>query len=164
VAIARELGWTEPELISLRMAAALHDVGKIGVPDDVLRKPGRLDDQELPVMRSHTAIGAKLLEGVPFLSRALDCALSHQEFYDGRGYPRGLAGEAIAADSRIVAIADTFDAMTTTRPYRKRLPIEVALAEIQKCAGTQFDPVMVAAFLRAVESGAITVPPSASAT
>jgi HD-GYP domain-containing protein (c-di-GMP phosphodiesterase class II) len=164
LAIARELGWNERQLLQLRMGAALHDVGKIGVPDAVLRKQGPLDDQELPVMRSHTNIGARLLDGVPFLAPALECALSHQEFYNGKGYPRGLADEAICADARIVAIADTFDAMTTTRPYRKGLPIEVALAEIQKCAGTQFDPVMVEAFLRAVQSGAIAVAPAPEAS
>jgi HD-GYP domain-containing protein (c-di-GMP phosphodiesterase class II) len=162
LAIARELGWSERQLGQLRMGAALHDVGKIGVPDAVLRKQGPLDDQELPVMRSHTTIGARLLDGVPFLTPALECALSHQEFYNGKGYPRGLAGDAICADARIVAIADTFDAMTTTRPYRKGLPLEVALAEIQKCAGTQFDPTVVAAFLRAVESGSIAVDPAPS--
>jgi HD-GYP domain-containing protein (c-di-GMP phosphodiesterase class II) len=161
LAIARELGWSERQLGQLHMAAALHDVGKIGVPDAVLRKQGPLDAEELPVMRSHTNLGARLLDGVPFLTPALECALSHQEFYDGKGYPRGLAGEAIGPDARVVAIADTFDAMTTTRPYRKGLPMEVAVAEIQKCAGTQFDPVMVAAFMRAVEKGAIAVAPSA---
>jgi HD-GYP domain-containing protein (c-di-GMP phosphodiesterase class II) len=162
LAIARELGWDKRQLVQLHMAAALHDVGKIGVPDAVLRKQGPLDDQELPVMRSHTNIGATLLDGVPFLTAGLECALSHQEFYNGKGYPRGLAGEAIGADARVVAIADTFDAMTTTRPYRKGLPLAVALAEIQKCAGTQFDPTMVAAFMRAVEKGAIAVAPSAA--
>jgi HD-GYP domain-containing protein (c-di-GMP phosphodiesterase class II) len=163
LAVGRELGWSERDLVRLQMAAALHDVGKIGVPDAVLRKQGPLDDQELPVMRSHTHIGARLLDGVAFLAPALDCALSHQEFYNGKGYPRGLAGDAIGADARIVAIADTFDAMTTTRPYRKGLPVEVALAELQKCAGAQFDPTMVAAFLRAVEKGAIAPPPAPAA-
>jgi HD-GYP domain-containing protein (c-di-GMP phosphodiesterase class II) len=151
LAIGRELGWSERQLLQLQMAAALHDVGKIGVPDAVLRKQGPLDDHELPVMRSHAKIGAELLHGVPFLYPAMQCAIGHQEFFDGKGYPQGLAGDDIPPEARVVAIADTFDAMTTDRPYRKGMAAEVAIAEIRRCAGTQFDPVMVEAFVRTIE-------------
>ena len=102
-------------------------------------------------MRSHTRIGAALLDGVPFLYPAMQCAIGHQEFFDGKGYPQGLAGADIPPEARVVAIADTFDAMTTDRPYRKGMADEVAIAEIRRCAGTQFDPVMVDAFVRVME-------------
>src|SRR5262249_13831056 len=160
-AIARELGWPADRLPVLEFAAALHDLGKIGVEDRILRKPGPLDSAEQVKMRQHAAMGARILDSVPslsedsFLEMARSCALYHQEHYDGRGYPEGLAGSAIPLEARIVAVADTFDAMTTDRPYRAALPTSDAIAEIQRCAGTQFDPDVVAAFLRAVTRGTI---------
>jgi len=155
VAIGRELDWDADRLAKLELGAALHDVGKIGVPDAVLRKPGPLDPEEWDLMRQHPEIGARMLRDVPFLAGSLGCVLSHQERYDGRGYPTGLRGEEIPVEARAVAVADTYDAMTSDRPYRKALPVEVALAEIERCSGSQFDPQMVAAFLRAVKAGAI---------
>jgi len=160
-AIARELGWPADRLPVLEFAAALHDLGKIGVEDRILRKDGPLDSAEQLKMRQHAIMGARILDSVPslsedsFLEMARSCALYHQEHYDGRGYPEGLAGSAIPLEARIVAVADTFDAMTTDRPYRAALPTSAAIAEIQRCAGTQFDPDVVAAFLRAVARGTI---------
>jgi putative nucleotidyltransferase with HDIG domain len=161
VATARDLGWDEERLHALELGALLHDVGKIGVEDRILRKPGRLDPEEQALMREHATIGARLLEGVPFLLPGLLCALRHHEQYDGRGYPAGLAGDAIPIEARVVAVADTFDAMTTDRPYRKGLAVSAALGEIERCAGTQFDPAIAAAFLRTVRSGAVVAATSA---
>jgi HD-GYP domain-containing protein (c-di-GMP phosphodiesterase class II) len=156
VATGRELEWDDERLARLELGALLHDVGKIGVEDHILRKPGRLGPDELAQMRQHPEMGAHMLQGVPFLLPAVTCALRHHEQYDGRGYPDGLAGEAIPIEARVVAVADTFDAMTSDRPYRKGLPVETATAEIERCMGTQFDPGAAAAFLRAVHAGAIT--------
>jgi putative two-component system response regulator len=155
VAIGRELGWDAERLATLELGAALHDVGKIGIPDQVLRKPGPLDAEEWKQMRQHPAMGARMLQHVPFLHGAAICTLRHHERFDGQGYPDGLAGEAIPEDARVVAIADAFDAMTTDRPCRRALSTAIAIAEIERGAGTQFDPTGVAAFLRAVRSGAI---------
>ncbi len=147
VAIARELGWTEDRIAVVRLGAALHDVGKIGVDDAILRKPASLSEQEWALMRMHPEIGARLLQNVPFLLPYTPVVLHHQERWDGKGYPHGLSGEQIPAEARVVAVADAFDAMTTTRPYRAALPEEAALEEIQRHAGSQFDPEAAAAFL-----------------
>jgi response regulator RpfG family c-di-GMP phosphodiesterase/anti-sigma regulatory factor (Ser/Thr protein kinase) len=152
VAIGRELGWDADQLAALELGATLHDVGKITVAEHVLRKPGPLDDAEWEQVRRHPERGARLLEGVPVLEQSLDCVLHHQERYDGGGYPNGLAGDAIPLEARVVAVADTFATMTSDRPYRKALRPETAVAEIERGAGTQFDPTVVAAFLRAVQS------------
>jgi HD-GYP domain-containing protein (c-di-GMP phosphodiesterase class II) len=152
VAIGRALGWEDERLATLEMGAALHDVGKIGIEDRILRKPDRLDDEEWAQMRQHPEMGARLLEQVPFLIASVGCALRHHERYDGQGYPAGMLGADIPIEARVVAVADTFDAMTSDRPYRNALPTSVALAEIERCAGTQFDPVVVAAFVQAVHA------------
>jgi HD-GYP domain-containing protein (c-di-GMP phosphodiesterase class II) len=158
VAIARELGWDAERIATIEMGAALHDVGKIGVRDQVLLKPARLDPDEEAQMRQHPEIGARLLQQVHFLVPYVDCALRHHERYDGQGYPGRMVGADIPIEARVVAVADTFDAMTTDRPYRKALSAREALAEIERCGGTQFDPDVAAAFLRAVESGAVALP------
>jgi HD-GYP domain-containing protein (c-di-GMP phosphodiesterase class II) len=167
VATGRELEWDDERLSQLELGALLHDVGKIGVEDRILRKPGRLEPEELAQMRQHPEMGAHMLQGVPFLLPAVTCALRHHEQFDGQGYPDGIVGEAIPIEARVVAVADTFDAMTSDRPYRKGLPVEVATAEIERCAGTQFDPAVAAAFLRAVRAGAVVpvsqTPPLVSA-
>jgi HD-GYP domain-containing protein (c-di-GMP phosphodiesterase class II) len=155
VTIGRELGWDADRLDDLELGALLHDVGKIGVEDRILRKPGRLEPEEWEQMRRHAEMGARLLQGVPFLHTSIPCALRHHERYDGEGYPDRLAGDDIPVEARVVAVADTFDAMTSDRPYRQGLPVDVALAELDRCAGTQFDPSIVAAFVRAVRAGAI---------
>ena len=135
----------------------LHDIGKVGVPEQVLRKPGPLDAREWDVMRSHPTIGAQIIEPIRFLGEAVEIVRSHHEWFDGSGYPIGLAGEQIPLAARIFAIADSFDAMTSDRPYRSALPMEVAVGEIRDGAGTQFDPQAVAAFLGLVDEGGIAV-------
>lgn len=140
-----------PELLAdpgLEYGFLLHDLGKIGVPDAVLLKPGPLDDDEWSIMREHPVLGESIVSQIPFLRGVVqDVVLSHHERWDGTGYPRGLAGADIPLAARIFTIVDTFDAMTSTRPYRDALPIEQALDEIAACAGTQFDPAIAASFV-----------------
>lgn len=145
--IASALGLAGDDLIHLEFGAILHDIGKIGVPDAILSKPGPLDSEEWIQMRRHPEIGQRVLEGVVSLAPALDAVLCHHERWDGHGYPAGLAGPAIPLAGRIVAVADSFDAMTSDRPYRKGLPIEIALAEIRSGRGVQFDPDVAEVFL-----------------
>ena len=147
LAIARKLGLPAHELPDLGRGALLHDIGKIGVPDAILLKPARLDDEEWRVMRRHPQIGHDILKSIGFLERSAEVVLCHQERFDGRGYPRGLAGETIPIAARVFAIADTYDAMTSDRPYRKALGTEAARVEIARFAGTQFDPRCAEAFL-----------------
>jgi HD-GYP domain-containing protein (c-di-GMP phosphodiesterase class II) len=127
--------------------ALLHDVGKIAIPDQILRKPDRLTEEEWETMRTHPLAGFDILRTVEFLAPAGEMVYSHHERYDGRGYPRGLAGEDIPLGARIFMIADAFDAMTSDRVYRRAMPAEEALAEILRFSGSQFDPAAVRAFL-----------------
>jgi HD-GYP domain-containing protein (c-di-GMP phosphodiesterase class II) len=124
----------------------LHDIGKVGIPESILCKPGPLTDLEWIVMRSHPSQGARIVEPIPFMREAVEIVQSHHERFDGSGYPRGLRGEKIPLAARIFAIADSFDAMTSDRPYRSALSTEEAVAEISDGSGTQFDPVCVEAF------------------
>ncbi|MFZ5815446.1 MAG: HD-GYP domain-containing protein [Bacillota bacterium] len=149
------LGWTEKQLQTARMGALLHDIGKIGVPDAVLRKPGPLDAEEVALMRRHPEIGAGILQGIEALAPAVPFVIAHHERWDGKGYPRGLKGEEIPLEGRILAIADAFDAMTSLRSYRTPVSLEDAAAEIQACAGTQFDPNLVPVFISLFEDGII---------
>jgi HD-GYP domain-containing protein (c-di-GMP phosphodiesterase class II) len=126
----------------------LHDIGKIGIEDSILRKPGKLTEEEFEIMKTHTIRGYEILKDLPDMGPCLPIVRNHHERWDGKGYPDGLAGERIPKLARIVAVADAFDAMTTDRPYRPALPLEVAFAEIRDKAGTQFDPDMARAFLR----------------
>ncbi len=146
--LARGLGIAEPELTDIRRGAMLHDVGKIGIPDSILRKPAQLDRDESAVMRRHPELGWAMLRGIPFLRVAADIVLSHQERFDGTGYPRGLRGDVIPIGARIFAVADTMDAMTSDRPYRSAMSYERARQEMVDCCGAQFDPLVVEAFLR----------------
>jgi putative nucleotidyltransferase with HDIG domain len=143
IAVARRLGVQEPDLTDIYRGALLHDVGKIGVPDAILRKPARLTDDEWAEMRKHPEAGYRILEGVPFLEEARRIVLSHQERYDGRGYPRGLKGKEIPIGARIFTVVDTLDAMTSDRPYRRAVPFDAARAELLRHSGTQFDPEVV---------------------
>jgi HD-GYP domain-containing protein (c-di-GMP phosphodiesterase class II) len=147
--IGEACGLQGAALRQLEFGAVLHDVGKIGIPDDILQKPGRLDPEEWTFMRHHPEIGRRILEGISFLTEALDAVGFHHERWDGAGYPDGLAGDAIPLFGRIVAVADAYDAMVTDRPYRGGLPVDVALSEIERGRGTQFDPDIARAFLAA---------------
>jgi PAS domain S-box-containing protein len=146
--MARSLGLDEELVWTVRRAAPLHDVGKIGIPDDVLLKPTRLTPTEFEVMKTHTTIGNRILarSHAPVLRMAASIALTHHERWDGRGYPTGLKGEKIPLVSRIVSVADAFDAMTHARPYKQAVSIEQALEELERCSGKQFDARVVAAF------------------
>ena len=153
VATGREMGITGDELRHLWVGALLHDIGKIAVPDDILRKPARLTDDEYEVMKRHPEIGAAIMSRSAFLQPALPAVLHHQERWDGTGYPAGLRGEEISLQGRIIAVVDTFDAIVSSRPYRAGRSPEVALAEIERCSGSQFDPAVVEAFRRALAKG-----------
>lgn len=152
VRIAGALGVGGQELVDIERGALLHDIGKIGVPDAILLKPDRLTDEEWAVMRQHPTLGFNMLRGIFFLAGAAPVVLHHHERFDGGGYPAGLRGDAIPLGARVFAVADTFDAMTSDRPYRRALPYEVAREEIEKCAGSQFDPQVVEAFRQIAES------------
>jgi putative nucleotidyltransferase with HDIG domain len=145
--LAKCQGVTGQELISVGRGALLHDVGKIGVPDSILLKPDKLTQDEWAIMQKHPRIGYEILQEIMFLSSAAEIVLTHQERWDGKGYPNGLAGNDIPLGARIFAVVDTMDAMTSDRPYRKALSFRAAEDEIRSCSGTQFDPMIVEAFL-----------------
>ena len=147
IAIAKAMPVTPTYLPILARAAFLHDIGKMAVPDGILRKPGPLNDDEKKIMRTHCDIGYNMLIRIPFLRDAAEIVLAHQEFFDGTGYPRGLKGEQIPLGARIFTIADSLDAMISDRPYRRALPMSHACGEIRRCSGTQFDPKVVDVFL-----------------
>ncbi|MCD4786053.1 MAG: HD domain-containing protein [Candidatus Eremiobacteraeota bacterium] len=147
VKIAEKMGLNEDEVRKIEYASLLHDIGKIEVRESVLNKPGRLTSEEFGIMKQHPVYGAKIMEPVDEFSEMVPYMYHHHESYDGKGYPGGLKKDKIPLASRIIAVADTFDAMTSNRPYRKALPVEVALEEIEKKIGTQFDPDAAKAFL-----------------
>ena len=147
IAIAKAMPVPEAYLSVLARAAFLHDIGKIAIPDGILRKPGPLDPEEKKIMRTHCDIGYNMLIRIPFLRDAAEIVLAHQEFFDGTGYPRNLKGEQIPLGARIFTIADSLDAMISDRPYRKALPMAHARGEILRCSGTQFDPKVVEVFM-----------------
>ena len=148
IAIARALGLAKEEISVIARGAFLHDIGKMAIPDNILRKPGKLTHEEMLIMREHCYRGYQMLKKIPFLSEACDIVYSHQEKFDGTGYPRGLRADEIHLGARIFSIADTLDAITCDRPYRKAQSLEAARAEIKRCSGTQFDPEIVEVFLR----------------
>ncbi|MGA8220699.1 MAG: HD domain-containing phosphohydrolase [Candidatus Acidiferrales bacterium] len=152
ITIAKAMGVDKALLRHIARGAFLHDIGKMGVPDQILRKPGPLTAEEREVMRRHCKIGYDVLQRIPFLKEAAEIVLTHQESYDGSGYPNGLRGEQIPLGARIFAVADTLDAMISDRPYRKALPISAARAEIKKFSGKQFDPRVVEVFLSQPDS------------
>ncbi|HEY6958776.1 MAG TPA: HD-GYP domain-containing protein [Candidatus Limnocylindria bacterium] len=146
--ITRELGIGGQDAAFLRRGALLHDIGKIGVPDNILRKPAALSESEWATMRKHPEFGARIIADIPFLQDVSKIVRHHHERWDGKGYPDGLAGEEIPVGARIFAVADSFDAMTSDRPYRRGMSVAAACAEIARCRGTQFDPTVADAFLR----------------
>ena len=147
ITIAQAMGVDKAQLRQIARGAFLHDIGKMGVPDQILRKPGPLTNEEREIMRKHCEIGYSVLQRIPFLKEAAEIVLSHQECYDGSGYPRGLKGDQIPVGARIFAVADTLDAMISDRPYRKALPISAAREEIERFSGRQFDPRVVEVFM-----------------
>ncbi len=146
--LGRELGLSEPQLQKLHLAGLLHDIGKIGTPERILNKPGRLTDEEFVKIKEHPGQGADIIKNLKQLGEVVDWVRFHHERYDGNGYPGNLGGEEIPMGAAILAVADTYDAMTSDRSYRKGLPHQVAVAEIKKCTGSQFNPDVAAAFLR----------------
>ena len=152
---ARSLGWDEEKLQEVEMGGVLHDIGKIAVDDSILRKPSRLTDEEFAKMKIHPERGARMMQDIEFLLPLIPYCLYHHERYDGRGYPHGMEAENIPVEGRLLAVADTFDAMTSHRPYRRGLAPEIALEELEKGKGTQFDPVMVDGFMKAYKDGRI---------
>jgi putative nucleotidyltransferase with HDIG domain len=156
-AIAAKLGIAGHELEEIGRGALLHDIGKIGVPDAVLLKPSKLTAVEWAEMRKHPEIGYQMIQNIPFLSTPATIVLSHQERYDGAGYPRHLQKGDIHIGARIFAVADTLDAMTSDRPYRKGTTFANAILEVQRCSGTQFDPEVVRAFLDIGEVGLMRI-------
>jgi diguanylate cyclase (GGDEF)-like protein len=148
--LAEELGLAEEEMSIVRLASLLHDVGKIAVPDAILHKPGPLTDEEWRQMKEHPAAALTVLGQIRAVTEATPAILHHHEHFDGSGYPGGLAGDDIPIASRILLVTDAFDAMTTDRPYRKALPVDHAIGELQRNSGSQFDPAIVEAFLRVI--------------
>jgi putative nucleotidyltransferase with HDIG domain len=155
-AVAKELDWSDDEIELIDWGGMLHDVGKIGIHDAILNKPGKLDKNEYEAIKLHPLIGAQIVKGISFLEPVVPYILEHHERFDGKGYPQGLVGENISIKGRVLAVADVFDAVTTDRPYQKALDPEVAFREIiAKNALSQFDPKIVDAFERAWLSGKI---------
>ena len=157
VMIARKLGFDEEACENLRKTALLHDIGKIGIPDSVLNKPGKLTDEEYSLMKSHVVLGGEILKDLTLIDGVSEGALYHHERYDGRGYIHGLKGEEIPLNARIIGIADAFDAMTANRVYRKKIDFDFVVEEIKRGRGTQFDPQMVDIMLELIDNGDIDV-------
>jgi putative nucleotidyltransferase with HDIG domain len=156
--VAARLGWDEVQIEVLRLGAVLHDIGKLVVSERILRKQGPLSEEELVQVREHPEAGARMVELVRTLRPAASCVRHHHERWDGCGYPTGCAGEEIPAEARVLAVVDAFDAMTSDRPYRRALPALRAIAELERCAGSQFDPEIVNIFVRAWADGALSMP------
>jgi len=148
IALARAMGISPTEIKVIARGAFLHDIGKMAIPDEILRKPGKLTVEEQEVMRDHCTRGYHILRKIPFLSEAAAIVYTHQEHYDGNGYPSRLQGDEIPIGARIFAVADTLDAITSDRPYRKARSFDAAREEILRCSGTQFDPKVVDVFLK----------------
>ena len=153
IKIAEQMGWDGARIEKVFIGTLLHDVGKIGIPDRILNKPSRLTEEEYEVMKSHVTLGVKIVKDIKQLDEELEVIKYHHERFDGRGYPHGLSGEDIPLCGRIVAVADSFDAMTSTRPYRSSLSIEQAVAELKKHSGTQFDSNVVDHFIMLLQNG-----------
>ena len=150
--VGLELGLDEADLQNLEVAALLHDIGKVGIPDSILKKPGKLEPEEYALMKKHPEYGWAVLRMLPGFERAALDVLHHHESVDGRGYPAGLKGNEIPVVSRIVCVIDAFDAMVSSRPYRKGLPFEEAVRRLKEASGTQFDATVVQSFLSFAEA------------
>lgn len=150
-----EANLSKEEMYELELSAIFHDIGKIGTPDAVLNKPSRLSEEEFQIMKQHPEKSWEILLAFPYFEKIANNARLHHERFDGKGYPFGLKGEKIPTAARIILIADTFDAMTSTRPYRKGLPYEVAYEELLQFSGTQFDPYLVQMFIQGMKKEAL---------
>jgi putative nucleotidyltransferase with HDIG domain len=156
IAIARHYGMSQEEVFRIRVSAILHDVGKLGIRDGILNKPGGLTDEEFAIMRRHAEIGAQIMSPIRMLNDAIPGIRNHHESWDGKGYPDRLKGEEIPLVARIIGVADTFDAMTTTRPYQKAMTLEYVIEKMKSMSGSRFDPKVIEAFLKAVAAGDMT--------
>jgi putative nucleotidyltransferase with HDIG domain len=152
IAVAKNMGLPREQIAVIARGAFLHDFGKMAIPDAILRKPGKLTKEEMDIMREHAYLGYQMLKKIPFLAEASEIVYTHQERWDGTGYPRGLRGEEIPLGARIFSVADTLDAITSDRPYRPAQSLEAARAEILKWSGRQFDPEVVKVFLEMPDS------------
>lgn len=157
VLIARELGWNEKDIEDLKNAAYLHDIGKIGIPDTILNKPAKLTDEEFSIIKEHTTIGANILKNISLIDHVQEVVRNHHERYDGLGYPDGLKGDEIPIRARIVAVADSYDAMSSQRIYRNQLPLEKIIRELEHNKGTQFDPAIADVFLKLLSEDRVHV-------
>ncbi|HTP64178.1 MAG TPA: HD domain-containing phosphohydrolase [Geobacteraceae bacterium] len=155
-AICEGLGMSRKEVRQVELAAILHDIGKIGTPESILQKPERLDPEEMSKIREHSAKGAQILSNIDELHDVIAWIRHHHEWYDGNGYPDGLSSDAIPLQARIIAVADAFDAMTSDRPYRKGMSDDVAVANMEECSGSQFDPQILMVFKSIVRSGILS--------
>ena len=147
IAIARAMGLSKDQIAVIARGAFLHDIGKMAIPDAILRKPGKLTPDEILIMQEHCYHGYEILKKIPFLDEAAEIVYAHQEKYDGTGYPRGLKGEEIPLGARMFSVADTLDAITSDRPYRPAQSLTAARDEIKLWSGRQFDPKVVEVFL-----------------
>jgi putative nucleotidyltransferase with HDIG domain len=154
-ALGRAVGFDEQEVERLELSAVLHDVGKIGVPEIILNKPDRLTAAEMAVMKTHPQKGAEILSSIRAMRDIVPGVLHHHERFDGLGYPNGLKAHNIPLHARIILVADTFDAMTSSRPYRLALPLNVAIAELKRCTGTQFDPRLSETMVTLIQRGLV---------
>ena len=150
-------GWKQKDTFHLRNAAHLHDIGNIGIPDAILNKPARQTDEEYAVNKEHTIIGAEILKNITLVKHVVEVARSHHECYDGTGYPDGLKGEEIPIQARIVAVADSYDAMRSRHIYRNTLKPEAIYEQFQKNRGVQFDPEITDTFLRLLDEGRLVI-------
>ena len=151
------MGFEEDKTENLYYTALLHDIGKIGIPDSILKKEGRLTDEEYEVIKKHSAIGGEILECISIINEIKEGAAFHHEKYDGTGYNTGLKGEHIPITARIICVADAFDAMATTRPYRQQRSPEYIISELKTNEGTQFDPLIAEVLIGLINSGEIKI-------
>jgi HD-GYP domain-containing protein (c-di-GMP phosphodiesterase class II) len=152
VAVAEALNLSQDRIATIRAAGLLHDIGKVGIPDSILNKKGALNKEEWEAVRVHPELGVEILKYITDLVSCLPAILHHHEHYNGKGYPSGLKESSIPIEARILAVADAYDAMTSSRPYREQLSSQQALNELKRCAGTQFDPELVDTFCKIIES------------
>ena len=162
--LAKKLGKSPEEVTKMHRIALLHDIGKISIPDNILNKPGRLTDEEFAVMKTHSQRGYDILKEISIAPELAEGAGFHHERQDGRGYPNGLNKDEIPEVAQIIAVADTFDAMFSTRPYRKKMPLPDIIAELRRCSGTQLTETVVQALLSLIDDGEIRDDPETRGT